>query len=81
MIRRTLLRLAEKGFHLEMSDAGRQLIINDGIDIAQGARPLRGVTDNYVESAVSRAYLAGEPTSGVLVPLKPPLAGLQIAAK
>lgn len=68
MIRLALTRMRSLGYDLKMSTAGRLLIIEHGIDRDSGARPLRGVTEDYIEGAIAEADLEGKPTNGVLVP-------------
>ncbi len=53
-------RLAERGITVELSDAARRWLAEQGYDSAFGARPLRRTLQRYVESPLSKRILRGE---------------------
>ena len=53
-------RLVERGVHVELTDAARNWLANQGYDPAFGARPLRRALQKYVESPLSIQLLAGK---------------------
>jgi ATP-dependent Clp protease ATP-binding subunit ClpC len=53
-------RLAEHGLSVELTDAGRVWLANEGYDAAFGARPLRRAMQKHVESPLSVKILQGE---------------------
>jgi ATP-dependent Clp protease ATP-binding subunit ClpB len=68
LIKLSLERMRKLGYTLTMSDAGRLLIIDKGIDRESGARPLRGTCEDFIEGAIAEALLAGRDPNGDLVP-------------
>jgi ATP-dependent Clp protease ATP-binding subunit ClpC len=57
-------RLAERQLSLELSDAARAWIVDNGYDETFGARPLRRLIQREVENALARRVLAGEFSPG-----------------
>jgi ATP-dependent Clp protease ATP-binding subunit ClpC len=57
-------RLAERGITVELSDAARAWLAEQGYDSAFGARPLRRTLQRYVESPLSKRILRGELKTG-----------------
>jgi ATP-dependent Clp protease ATP-binding subunit ClpC len=53
-------RLAEHGLSVELTEAGRVWLANEGYDPAFGARPLRRAMQKHVESPLSVKILQGE---------------------
>jgi len=53
-------RLEEQGFGLEVSEAARELLAEEGYSPEYGARPLRRVIQSRVEDPLSDAVLGGE---------------------
>ena len=53
-------RLSERGLNVELTDAARQWLADEGYDPAFGARPLRRALQKHVESPLSMRLLAGE---------------------
>jgi len=53
-------RLAEQGLSVEMSDAARGWLADQGYDETFGARPLRRTIQRYVESPLSKRLLRGD---------------------
>lgn len=52
--------LLEKGISLEVTDAAREWLAEEGYDPTFGARPLRRLIQDTVEDKLSDALLAGE---------------------
>ena len=52
--------LIEKGIDLEITDAAKNWLVENGYDPIFGARPLRRVIQDNVEDKLSDAILAGE---------------------
>ena len=57
-------RLAERGITVDLSDAARKWLAEQGYDAAFGARPLRRTLQRYVESPLSKRILRGELKTG-----------------
>ena len=57
-------RLAERGLTLELTDAARAWLVQNGYDEAYGARPLRRLIQKEVENALARQVLGNEFTEG-----------------
>jgi ATP-dependent Clp protease ATP-binding subunit ClpC len=57
-------RLAERQLSLELTDAARAWIVDNGYDEAFGARPLRRLIQREVENALARRVLASELAPG-----------------
>ncbi|MFQ6100480.1 MAG: ATP-dependent Clp protease ATP-binding subunit [Anaerolineae bacterium] len=60
-------RLAEQGLAVELTDAARRWLANEGFDAQFGARPLRRALQRYVESPLSVKLLRGDFERGDLV--------------
>jgi ATP-dependent Clp protease ATP-binding subunit ClpC len=60
-------RMGERGIQLEITDAARAALAEEGYDPSFGARPLRRVVQRQLESPLSRQVLAGEFESGDVV--------------
>jgi ATP-dependent Clp protease ATP-binding subunit ClpB len=60
-------RLAERRMTLELTEAGRRLIANEGFDPVFGARPLRRFISHEVETSIGRALLGGDVRDGATV--------------
>src|SRR5438067_8097180 len=57
-------RLAERGLTLELTDAARAWLVQNGYDEAYGARPLRRLIQKEVENALARRVLGSEFAEG-----------------
>jgi ATP-dependent Clp protease ATP-binding subunit ClpC len=57
-------RLEERGVTIELSEAARKWLAQEGYDPAFGARPLRRTLQRYVESPLSKRILRGEFEAG-----------------
>jgi ATP-dependent Clp protease ATP-binding subunit ClpB len=62
-------RLAEHEIKLELTEAARRYIAEQGYDPAYGARPLRRYIAHEVETRLGRALLGGEITDGSVIRL------------
>jgi ATP-dependent Clp protease ATP-binding subunit ClpC len=62
-------RLLEQGLSLQLTDAGREALVDKGFDPDYGARPLRRVIQNQVEDKLSDELLSGnfQPGDVILV--------------
>ncbi|MBL6538386.1 ATP-dependent Clp protease ATP-binding subunit [Streptococcus suis] len=49
--------LAKKGIHLEVTEAAKDFLMEEGYDQAMGARPLRRVIENQIRDKVTDYYL------------------------
>ncbi|HFU4054860.1 TPA: ATP-dependent Clp protease ATP-binding subunit, partial [Streptococcus suis] len=49
--------LAKKGIHLEVTEAAKESLMEEGYDQAMGARPLRRVIENQIRDKVTDYYL------------------------
>ncbi|HFI0148230.1 TPA: ATP-dependent Clp protease ATP-binding subunit [Streptococcus suis] len=49
--------LAKKGIHLEVTEAAKEFLMEEGYDQAMGARPLRRVIENQIRDKVTDFYL------------------------
>ena len=57
-------RLAEQKYHVELSPAAREYLIEKGYDPAFGARPLKRAIQRHVQDALAMKILAGEFAEG-----------------
>ncbi|MGD1854934.1 MAG: ATP-dependent Clp protease ATP-binding subunit [Leptolyngbyaceae cyanobacterium] len=57
-------RLSERNITLELTDAFKQHLVNEGYDQAYGARPMRRAISRLVEDYLAEALLAGTITDG-----------------
>ncbi|WP_445149545.1 ATP-dependent chaperone ClpB [Baekduia sp. Peel2402] len=62
-------RLADRRMALELSDAARRHIAEQGYDPVYGARPLRRYIQRDVETRIARALLAGDIRDGATIRL------------
>ncbi|MDX3072515.1 ATP-dependent chaperone ClpB [Streptomyces sp. MI02-7b] len=60
-------RLAERQIGVELSDAARELIAEQGFDPVYGARPLRRYISHEVETLVGRALIRGDVQDGATI--------------
>ncbi|MBQ1434119.1 MAG: AAA family ATPase, partial [Ruminococcus sp.] len=54
-------RLADKRLKLEVTEAARAAIIDQGYDMQFGARPLRRFIQSHIETLLAREIIAGDP--------------------
>jgi ATP-dependent Clp protease ATP-binding subunit ClpB len=57
-------RLAERGISLEVTDAAKELLAEEGWDPAYGARPLKRAIQRLLENPLARALLEGRFSEG-----------------
>ncbi|MBC7251857.1 MAG: ATP-dependent Clp protease ATP-binding subunit, partial [Anaerolineae bacterium] len=60
-------RLAEQGLSIELTDAAREWLANEGYDPQFGARPLRRTLQRRVENPLALRLLQGEFSAGDVV--------------
>ena len=54
-------RLADKRLKLDVTEAARAAIIDQGYDMQFGARPLRRFIQSHIETLLAREIIAGDP--------------------
>jgi len=64
MLERVGARLKERGFELQVDDAAKDKLVEEGYDPAFGARPLRRAITRLIEDPLSEEVLAGRFTEG-----------------
>ena len=57
-------RLTDRGLDLELTEAVRQHVVEEGFDPVFGARPLKRYLQSHIETLVARAILSQELNSG-----------------
>ncbi|MFV1990121.1 MAG: ATP-dependent Clp protease ATP-binding subunit, partial [Acidimicrobiales bacterium] len=67
MIKRTVTQLESQGLSLELTDAARECLANNGYDPQLGARPLRRAIQKFVEDPLSERILFKEFHAGQLI--------------
>lgn len=60
MLKQVKSRLLSLGFGLQVSDAMKDLVCQQGFDRSYGARPLRRAVTRLVEDVISEAILTGD---------------------
>lgn len=60
-------QLEDNGFRLEISDAARQLLADEGYDPTYGARPLKRVIQQRLQNALANEILAGNFEDGTTI--------------
>ncbi|AFY43617.1 ATP-dependent Clp protease ATP-binding subunit [Nostoc sp. PCC 7107] len=64
MLRDVANRLTEKGITLEVTEAFKELVVNEGYNPSYGARPLRRAIMRLLEDSLAEALLSGEISNG-----------------
>ncbi|BBD61154.1 UvrB/UvrC protein [Nostoc sp. HK-01] len=64
MLRDVANRLTEKGIALEVTEAFKELVVNEGYNPSYGARPLRRAIMRLLEDSLAEALLSGEISNG-----------------
>ncbi|BAY14748.1 UvrB/UvrC protein [Anabaenopsis circularis NIES-21] len=64
MLRDVANRLTEKGIALEVTEAFKELVVNEGYNPSYGARPLRRAIMRLLEDSLAEAMLSGEIGNG-----------------
>ena len=67
MIARLQEQLTVSGITIELTDAGREVLVEKGYDPMLGARPLRRAIQRYIEDKLSDAMLERQFPEGTLV--------------
>jgi ATP-dependent Clp protease ATP-binding subunit ClpB len=73
-------RLAERNITLQLTDAARDVLANEGYDPQFGARPLKRVIQREVENRIARALLDGTIRDGSTVQVDAPAGKLVVTA-
>ena len=60
-------RLEEKQLDLEVSQAAKEYIVNEGYDVNYGARPLKRLIQQKLETLVAREIIANEPAPDTVI--------------
>ena len=64
MVKELSDRLADQELSLELTDAAKQMVVDNGYDPVYGARPLKRYLQKYVETLTARKILSGEVHTG-----------------
>ena len=60
-------RVEALGYHIELSDAAKEMVAVKGYDVQFGARPLKRAIQNYIEDGVCERLLDGELQPGATI--------------
>ena len=60
-------RLKEKNITIKVSESAKKLLIENGYDVENGARPMRRTIENLIESPLAEGMLSGEFKEGDLI--------------
>jgi ATP-dependent Clp protease ATP-binding subunit ClpB len=77
-IARLAKRLAARKIKLELDDAAKTWLADEGYDPVYGARPLKRVIQKALQDPLAEAILAGEVTDDSVVPVSAGAEGLII---
>ena len=64
MVKELSDRLADQELSLELIDAAKQMVVDNGYDPVYGARPLKRYLQNYVETLTAKKILSGDVHAG-----------------
>ena len=64
MVKELSDRLADQELSLELTDAAKQMVVDNGYDPVYGARPLKRYLQNYVETLTAKKILSGDVHTG-----------------
>ena len=64
MIKELSDRLIDQELSLELTDAAKQMVVDNGYDPVYGARPLKRYLQNYVETLTAKKILSGDVHAG-----------------
>ncbi len=67
MLVRLQKQMAEQGVSLQLTDAAKDLLVNEGYDPAMGARPLRRAIQRLLEDPLSDELLRGNLAEGLVI--------------
>ena len=71
-------RLAVRNIELELDDAARQWLADEGYDPVFGARPLKRVIQRTLQNPLAEMLLSGDVQDGAVIPVKAGVDGLSI---
>ena len=71
-------RLAVRNIELELDDAARQWLADEGYDPVFGARPLKRVIQRSLQNPLAEMLLSGDVQDGAVIPVKAGVDGLSI---
>ena len=74
-------RLADKELTLELTDAAKVYVVENGYDPVYGARPLKRYLQKYVETMAARHILGGQVQAGSVMIVDKDMDGLNIRTK
>ncbi|MDR9392844.1 MAG: ATP-dependent chaperone ClpB [Roseovarius sp.] len=77
-MRRLLKRLASRKIQLELDDAAKKWLADEGYDPVYGARPLKRVIQKALQDPLAEALLSGDILDGSTVPVTAGASGLII---
>lgn len=60
-------QLADRGASIELTDAAKEVILEEGYDVKYGARPLKRAIQKLVEDKLARLSLDGKITKGTVI--------------
>jgi ATP-dependent Clp protease ATP-binding subunit ClpB len=80
-LRRLQARLADRKLELVVSDSAKDILAERGYDPTYGARPLKRVIQNELETVLAQRLVAGEITEGARVHVDAGPGGLVIEAR
>ena len=64
MVKELSDRLSDQELSLELTDAAKQMVVDNGYDPVYGARPLKRYLQNYVETLTAKKILSGDVHAG-----------------
>ena len=64
MVKELSDRLADQELSLELTDAAKQMVVDNGYDPVYGTRPLKRYLQNYVETLTAKKILSGDVHAG-----------------
>ena len=64
MVKELSDRLTDQELSLELTDAAKQMVVDNGYDPVYGARPLKRYLQNYVETLTAKKILSGDVHAG-----------------
>ncbi len=67
MVARVNRQIGERGVTIELTEGGRDLLVEQGFDPVFGARPLRRAIQRYIEDKLADAMLANQFPAGTMV--------------
>jgi ATP-dependent Clp protease ATP-binding subunit ClpC len=67
MVARVNRQIGERGVTIELTEGGRDLLVEQGFDPVFGARPLRRAIQRYIEDKLADAMLANQFPAGTIV--------------